>query len=214
MGLGITVGQLAWSIANGLSEEIELARQDIAKINRVLAAHGLPLHVEPETLPAIKDRSDVWAGFPYSWLHYLRRAVAFARQAPKKFRPVAKGEDPAADPLVDRELSVRMDSHLICHSDGDGFYVPIDFPEPLYDDRKKGSIGMLGSSQRAMSELLQVAPLLKISLTKGKLSDQKAKRIATENEKSQPLWIERRAWLRLFERIGASIEYNAVITFG
>jgi hypothetical protein len=214
MGLGITVGQLAWCIANDYHEEAELAREDIAEINRVLAAHGLPPHVEPETLPAFQDRSAVWAGFPYSWLHYLRRAVAFARQAPKKFRPVAKGEDPAADPLVDRELSVLMDSHLICHSDGDGFYVPIDFPEPLYDARETGSIGALESSQQALKELLQVAPLLKIALKKGVLSDREAERIATEGEKDHPLWIERHAWLRLFERFRASVAHNAVVTFG
>lgn len=213
MGLGITVGQLAYCIANASEEEIELARADIVEINRVLAAHGLPAHIEPETLPAFKDRSDVWAGFPYSWIHYLRRAIAFARQAPKEFAPTGGG-NPADDPRVDHELSVSMDSHLICYSDGDGFYVPIDFPEPLYDLREEGSIGTVGSSQQAMRELIQVAPLLKIPLTKGKLSDAKAKEIATEKENSQPLYIERKAWLRLFERLGASIKYNAVVTFG
>src|SRR5262249_26330785 len=130
------------------------------------------------------------------------------------FRPVAKGEDPVADPLVDRELSVLMDSHLICHSDGDGFYVPIDFPEPLYDDRETGSIGPVGSSPQALEGLLQVAPPPEISLKKGVLSDREAERIATEDEKDHPLWIEHRAWLRLFERFRASVAHNAVVTFG
>jgi hypothetical protein len=214
MGLSISVGRLAWCLEEGDEQDVEYTRRDIQEINRVLVANGLPRHTEPESLPAMKDRSLGWAGFPYSWLHYLRRAVAFARKAPDEFTPVKRGEDPAAHPLIERELSVRMDCHLICHADGAGFYVPVDFRDPLYDDTGKESIEMLGSCQRVMRELIQVAPLLGITLAKGKLSDLKAKRIAEEEQKAQPLWIERRAWLRLFERFRLSLEHGAVVTFG
>src|SRR5262245_25325823 len=94
MGLGITVGQLAWSLAHSHHEEAELARQDIAEINRVLAAHGLPPHVEPETLPAFQDRSSVWAGFPYSWLHYLRRGRRVRSAGSQEVPPGGEGRRP------------------------------------------------------------------------------------------------------------------------
>lgn len=206
MGLSVSVGRLAWCIAKGCSdEEIEDARNDIREINRVLAANGLPAHVEPETLPPFRDRC-TGVGLPYSMIHYLRRAVAYARQAPKEFAPNLPG-DPTLDPRVDRELSVLMDSHLICHSDGDGFYVPIDFPEPLYSDN-----GVLGSSQAAMRELVLVAPLLGIRLKKGRLPDAVADELNTDRD--NPLRTERYVWFKLFERFRFSIEAGAVVTFG
>jgi hypothetical protein len=207
VGLSISVGRLAWCIAEGCEEEeIEHARDDIREINRILAENDLPAHVEPEKLPPFRDRCR-GVGLPYTMIHHLRRAVAYARQAPKEFVPPMKG-DPTRDPRIDRELSVLMDSHLICHSDGDGFYVPIDFEEPLYYDG-----GVLGSCQAAVRELVLVAPLLRIRLRKGKLSDAGAEEI-NDDPKSHPLKTERYVWLKLFERFRYSIEAGAVVTFG
>lgn len=205
MGLSVSVGHLAWCITESNDDEqIEQARADIREINRVLAENGLPEHIEPETLPPFRDRC-TGAGLPYTMIHYLRRAIAYARQKPAAFTPDPDG-DPTRDPLVDRELSVLMDCHLICHSDGDGFYVPIDFPEPLYYEG-----GILGSSQAAMRELVQVAPLLGIRLRKGKLSDAVADEINADRD--TPLRAERYVWLKLFERFRHSIETGAVVTF-
>lgn len=207
MGLSVSVGRLAWCIAEGCEEdEIEDARNDIREINRILAANGLPAHIEPQTLPPFRDRCR-GVGLPYSMIHYLRRAVAYARQAPKEFTPNMPG-DPTRDPRVEDELCVFFDSHLICHSDGGGFYVPIDFPEPLYSDSDT-----LGSCQAAMRELVLVAPLLGIKLRKGKLSDAGAEEINDDTE-DHPLRTERYVWLKLFERFRFSIEAGAVVTFG
>jgi hypothetical protein len=179
-----------------------------------LTAHGLPEHVEPAQLPKFPYRGQPLS-FPYSWLHYLRRAVAFARQAPEQFGPVRDGENPAADERIDEELSVFMDSHLICHSDCDGFYVPIDFPQQLYDDEAGGLPGgILGSSQRALQEVMQAAPLLGIPLVDGKLSDEAAKVIAEERDGSHPYWIERKVWLTMFEAFRHSIEFKCAVVFG
>jgi hypothetical protein len=129
MGLAVSLGVLACD-SDADPDGVKWLRAGFRQVNQVLAAHGLPPHEEPECLPDIPYRGQL-LGFPYSWLHYLRRAVAFARQAPEQFCPVAEGENPADDARIDRELSVVLDSHLICHSDCEGFYVPIDFPEPL-----------------------------------------------------------------------------------
>jgi hypothetical protein len=106
-----------------------------------------------------------------------------------------------------------MDSHLICHSDTEGFYVPIDFPEPLYDDTDELVGGMLGSSQRALEEVLLAAPLLGIDLVDGKPSKVDIDSIQEEDD-TQPLWIERKVWLAMYEKFRLSIEHGTAVVFG
>ncbi|GAA1538583.1 hypothetical protein GCM10009730_54720 [Streptomyces albidochromogenes] len=51
-------------------------------------------------------------------------------------------------------------SHLLCHADNGGYYVPVDISEPLFlpeEDEVLG-YGMVGSSQRLQSELVWLAP--------------------------------------------------------
>jgi hypothetical protein len=211
MGLAVAVGVLAADDAD--PEGVEWLRAHFRQINRVLAAHSLPLHEEPECLPDFPFRGQLLS-FPYSWLHYLRRAIAFARQAPDQFCPVAEDADPSADERLDREYSVFLDSHLICHSDTEGFYVPIDFPEPLYEDQE-GELpgGILGSSQRALQEVCQAAPLLGIPLEDGKLSDEAARSIAKEEYRPNCYWIERQVWLTMFEALRHSLEFKCAVEF-
>lgn len=213
MGLAVSIGVLAGDEPD--PEGVEWHREEFREVNRLLAARGLPMHQEPESLPDIPHRGQLLS-FPYSWLHYLRRALAFARQAPDEFCPAPDGWNPSEDERLDDELSIHMDSHLICHSDTEGFYVPIDFPEPLYDD-EEGKIpggGILGSSQHALQEIIQVAPLLGIPLKVGHLSDEVAKSIAHEADESHPYWIERKVWLTMYEAFRRSIEYKCAVVFG
>jgi hypothetical protein len=211
MGLAVSVGVFAEHKTD--PEGLAWVRDGLQQVNRVLAAHGQPLHEEPESLPDLPDRAAL-GSFPYSMLHYLRRAVAYARRAPDQFCPVTEGSDPTKDERLDREYSVFMDSHFICHSDCEGFYVPIDFAEPLYDDQADGLPGgILGSSQRALQEIRQVAPLLGIPLEGGDLSDAAAKSIADEEDDSGPYWIERQVWLTMFEALRLSVEYKCAVMF-
>jgi hypothetical protein len=213
MGLAVSLGVLACG-PDADPEGIEWLRENFRQVNRVLAAHGLPPHVEPELLPDLPYRGQPLS-FPYSWLHHLRRAVAFARQAPDQFCPVPQGSNPAEDERIDEELSVFMDSHLICHSDCEGFYVPIDFPEPLHDVQQEALPGgILGSSQRALREVLLAAPLLGIPIEGEKLADEAAKDIAEEPDGSHPYWIERKVWLTMFEAFRHSVEYKNAVVFG
>ena len=57
--------------------------------------------------------------------------------------PVREGEDPSKDSLVE---DARFDFHLLIHSDAEGFYVPVDFKEVLFDEEQQLAGGMLGSS--------------------------------------------------------------------
>lgn len=208
MGLAVSVGVLACDDPD--PEGIQWLRRDSERVNRVLAANGLPSHVEPECLPDFPYRGQV-PSFPYVWVGYLWRAVAYARQAPQQFRPLADGENPVTDPKVDTELFVSLNSHLICHSPTEGYYVPINFPDPLYDDGLPG--GVLGSSQRVLQELVQTAPMLGIPLVDGNLSDDAAKSITNEAHDS-PYWIERQVWFTMFEAFRHSIEYKCAVVFG
>jgi len=212
VGLSVSVGSLAF-LLNHDEEGAAGTREDLVHVNRVLQANDLPAHVEPEELPELSHRADL-GGFPYGWLHYLRRAVAYARQAPREFRPVAEGEDPSQDDRIDRELSVLMDSHLICHSDCEGYYVPIDFPDPLYDDEDALVGGILGSSQRAQAELIQTAPLLGIDLTDGGPTKTIIDTIRDEEYGAHPLGIERKVWLSLYEKFRLSVEHGTAVVFG
>lgn len=173
----------------------------------MLATRGLIAHAEPHSLPSLRDRCRLH-GMPYSWIHYLRRAYAYARQAPNAFVPLPYDSDATSDEYLDREMS-KFDSHLIHHSDCDGYYVPVDFLEPLHDERLVGEI--LGSSQGAIRELIFVAPLIEIRLRNGHLSNATAKRIA--NEDAGALYIERQVWLQLYEAFRLSIEYGAAVKF-
>ena len=224
MGLGVGVGTLARALENNDSDTVQWMRNDFAEINRVLAANGLPAHHEPESLPPIEGRlgrswdeglkKGLWLShMPYSWLHYLRRAVAYARRAPDRFRPILEGEDPTQDAFVDREGDF-LESHLIVHSDSEGFYVPIDFPEPLFDDEKGLAGGILGSSQGALRELIRAAPILGIPLKDGDLDYENAEGLSAGGDGGHPLGIERYVWLLLFERFRQSIKYGTAVRFG
>jgi hypothetical protein len=208
MGLALSVGAFAGYLESGENEGAEWFLRHLREINRLLAAEGLPAHVEPHRLPKLRNCCSL-AGMPYSWIHYVRRAYAYAMHAPAEFAPLAEGAD-TDDAYLNREESL-LRSHLVCHSDCEGFYAPVDFREPLYDEENALTGEILGSSQGAMRELVQTAPLLNIRLRKSELSDTVAREI--NNEDDGPLYIERQVWLQLYEVFRLSIEHNSLVMF-
>jgi len=216
MSLAVSVGQLAFLRIHD-PEEVEHFRERLRAVNRVLEANGLPPHSEPEVLPKIKDRVTI-GSIPYDWLHHLRRAVAYAMRPGKRFQPLRNGEEPSEDPVYDRVLG-SSESHIICHSDCEGFYVPIDFPKPLYDklrDDDPGVIvgGILGSSPGGLRELVLAAPLLDIRLKNGRLSREQARAICKEPEGAHPHWVARQSWLFIYQGLHQSVEFGAAAVFG
>jgi hypothetical protein len=212
MGLAISVGVLADLIEND-PEGADWFREDMEQINLVLSELGLPTHVEPENLPSLNTR-DTMGGFPYSFLHYLRRFYAHIKaDSSRQPTPLLEGQDPVDDdPFYRQVMETDCDSHLLCHSDAEGYYVPIDFEEVIIDERIPGE--MLGSSIRLMDELAKIAPHLEIPLSNGYLSDETAELLAQEEEDSTPFWIERVVWFELYENARLSIEHKTAIQFG
>ena len=227
MGLAVCVGMLAELLEDD-PESAEGFEEELAEVNRVLAAAGLPPHTEPRGPLELDSRASI-DGFPYSFVHYLRRAYAHRVLSPDWVAtPLADDVDPTADPKIQALLD-GCESHLLCHSDAEGFYVPVDFDEVLFDgdggdeEEVEGDAdieepaglpgGMLGSSQRLLEELVFVAPALGIRLDDGRLSDEEAERIDALIDEDDGLYREYVSWLLLYESARLSIEHRTAIVF-
>ena len=227
MGLAVCVGMLAELLEDD-PESAEGFEEELAEVNRVLAAAGLPPHTEPRGPLELDSRASI-DGFPYSFIHYLRRAYAHRVLSPDWMAtPLADDVDPTADPKIQALLD-GCESHLLCHSDAEGFYVPVDFDEVLFDgdggdeEEVEGDAdieepaglpgGMLGSSQRLLEELVFVAPALGIRLDDGRLSDEEAERIDALIDEDDGLYREYVSWLLLYESARLSIEHRTAIVF-
>ena len=211
MGLALSTDFLADMLAND-PEGAEWFRGQMEIVNELLEANGLPRHVEPETFGAVEARAHV-GSFPYSFLHYLRRAYARTRESPDApLEPVRQGEDPGADPAVE-DASSMLDSHLLCHSDCEGFYVPIEL-DVIFDVDERGLAGgMLGSSVCLLRELVEVAPVIGIELEDGRLTDEAAAALADEDHEAVPFGVERLVWLALHEKARVSVANRSVLVF-
>jgi hypothetical protein len=119
-----------------------------------------------------------------------------------------------ADRFVD-DAGSMMSSHLLCHADNEGYYVPLALDAPVFidvDDPLAGA-GMIGSSQGLLDELRRVAPAIGIALeADGSLSDAEAARIFAVRD-GAPFWREQIVWLSLHEACVASIASGAAIVF-
>ncbi|MCA9567718.1 MAG: hypothetical protein KC656_07740 [Myxococcales bacterium] len=207
MGLGISVGILA-DLNRNDPEGAAYFRDQLEVLNRYLTDQMLPLHLEPESLPPLARTT--CTSFPYSFLHYLRRIYARARQDPAwSATPCARDEDPALDPAVDEE-TFMFTSHLLCHSDAEGFYLPVDFTELITGDDVLG--GFAGSTHRLQEELVVCAHALGIHLDHDQLVEGEAERLDRLSTDG-PFFREITVWLALWEAVGISLEHNTAIAF-
>lgn len=204
MGLGVCVGMLA-DLAENDQEGADWFREEVQTLNAVLQENGIPGHEEPESIEPFEPSGI--DSFPYSFLHYLRRAYVCARKGIE----LRQGEmTDADDALIDDFTNSTMDSHLLMHSDAEGYYVPTDFAEPVCDERLTG--GFAGSTQRLKAELAFVAPSLLIELANGELPDAERERLA-QVEEEDPLERELIVWLTLWEAAEHSLNHNSLIVF-
>lgn len=204
MGLAIGVGVLADLIVHD-EEGAQWTRASIARLNKVLTKNGLAEHNEPEKLPGLSRRSV--SSYPYSFLHYLRRAYACVVEG----KPMRTGEITERDMDFVQDLTVVvMDSHLLSHSDAEGYYVPQDFADPLCDDALPGSFA--GSIPRLLKELERVAPALGISVVNGELAAGEADKLARV-EDDDVLFREKIVWFSLFEAAKLCMKHGTLLVF-
>lgn len=209
MGLAITVGMLE-SVA-GDDEGVAYFRRGFEHLRLALEAAGAKGYCEPERV-RVRMRPHV-SSFPYSYIHYLRRVYA-RMVAELPITPVDQHGLDDDRTIIDDEAAM-LDSHLLCHSDCEGYYVPLAFGDPLFLDDEAGVSGggMVGSSQGLLDELRRIAPCLGITLaTDGSLSEHEAARLY-EIEDDQDFHRELTVWLTLHEACLASIASGAAIVF-
>lgn len=212
MGLTMEVGLLA-DFNEHDPEAADWVREDLKAINKLLAHRGLGPHNEPEVLPEPQWRVDT-DGCPYESIHYLRRFYSRCKSNPG-WRPVPlkDEEDPLEDEFYNKEVE-KLESHLVCHSDAEGYYLPIDFA-PLLMGEEEGEVtgDIVGSSYQLMRELVSIAPKLGIELINGELTDDAAEKLNEQIENEDQFQNEKLAWFNFFESARLSIEHKSVIAF-
>ncbi len=176
MGLVIRVGLLC-DLSKAAAETARDVRAQFAVTAREMANAGLKPHAEPEVC-------DVWGaeGYGYTGLHALREVAGLVwRDLPIPTDGILTGETtPNAEALFETAVAAcapeRRQSmfsrllgdqkqtrpplppfaHLSLHSDAEGFYVPVDFAQPLIPMPFPPGTEMLwplGSVQRLAAEL-------------------------------------------------------------
>ncbi|MFI6446759.1 hypothetical protein [Kitasatospora sp. NPDC050543] len=219
MGLAITVGMLDELMDNGAEHlSSETCREEFALLSRALAEEGVTWR-EPEPAgPEVTGRPeavDRFAGrIAYSDLSLLRRVLVLAAWG----EPVTPAPEPGSrqDELdqsrIDDQTSM-FSSHLLCHSDNAGYYIPVDFDDPLFlADRSVAGAGMVGSSQQLLAELVGFAPAIGVRRgPDGSVGEDEPARAA--DAPSDPFGRETYAWHQLYRACLASIAGGRAIVF-
>jgi len=209
MGLGISVGMLCDQARND-PEGFVAHRDGFERLSRALAAEGVEWH-EPEVIHADGEH-DFSGGFPYSYLAHLRRAFTLAGHGePVTAASTVSDEEYAQDLEKVTDDSTMFASHLLCHADYGGYYVPVDFEDPLFlpQEADIAGAGMVGSSQRLLAELVGFAASIGVEIDEKGTPNTAAAGLAD----AEAFDAERYAWTTLYGACLASVESGHAIVF-
>jgi hypothetical protein len=214
MGLSISVG-LLYDQARNDAEGLEHHRSAFARLGRALKAEDIGWH-EPEMTDPPRTRT-FSGGFPYGYLTQLRRILVLTEYG-EPVTPALKVSESQYERDCEkiRDEMTRFDSHLLCHSDSSGYYVPVDFEEPLFlpDEADVEGAGIVGSSQRLLAELVGIASSIGIDLDdEGVPSGTGEAGPAADLALDGPFGTERFAWHQLHRACRASIAGGHAIVF-
>ncbi|WP_179352068.1 hypothetical protein [Winogradskyella vidalii] len=214
MGLTILTGVLADFKANE-PEGYQAYKVIFENINTILAKNGVDAHKEPDEM---EKEPLQFGGFPYSFLHHLRRFAAHVWDNKDNENwdwtptPFPTEDEPGADSILEDHYSY-MSSHLLTHSDSEGFYIPLELPEVLFDNDKAPVPGaMIGSSYTLLQELKSLTTPLGIGLDEqNNLTnvDELNKIISNEGD----FWIEILVCVTLIDAAKFSIENKTAMLF-
>ncbi|MEV0695699.1 hypothetical protein [Streptomyces sp. NPDC050388] len=206
---------LLYDLARNDAEGFDHHRRAFARLGQALMAKGISWH-EPEiTDPPCAHT--FFGGFPYSYLTQLDRILVLTNRG-EPVTPAAAVSRLQYDrdcKKIDDEMSM-LSSHLLCHSNTAGYYVPVDFHDPLFlpDEAEVEGGGMVGSSHRLLAELSDIAPSLGINLDdEGALSGSGEAGPVVGLAADRPFETERFAWSLLYRACLASIAGGHAIVF-
>jgi len=214
MGLTITSGILADFIDNE-PEGYQAYKVIFDNINTILKANHITPHLEPDVL----DTKPLYSGgFPYAFLHILRRFAAHVWENKDQDNdnwvpsPFLIDDAPGEDPILETHYSY-MSSHLLTHSDSEGFYIPVKLPEVLFDtDASPVPGAMLGSSYNLLSELKSLTKHLGIILNEEDIISNLPE-INQEIQDEGDFWVEKLMCATLLDAAKFSITNNTAIVF-
>lgn len=213
MGLGITVGMLCDQARND-PEGFEIHRGEFDQLTQALAAEGIEWR-EPEVIHT-EAGHDFSGGFPYSYLAHLRRVFTLA-QLGEPVTAVSRVSDEqyAADQEKVADESTMFASHLLCHADYAGYYIPVGFEDPLFLPEETGvaGAGMVGSSQRLLAELVGFAASIGVRIGEDGVLNTVEEAVAAGFADAEAFDAERYAWTALYEACLASVESGHAIVF-
>ncbi|MDG4767574.1 hypothetical protein O7632_26290 [Solwaraspora sp. WMMD406] len=211
MSVAVTVG-ITSALSRIDDEAAARSRAQLDRLSTSLAGEEVTWQepydaAVPSTRPCLRS-------FPASGLHQLRRVLVLVDLA-RPIIPIADAGGLAADRELVEDQASLLESHLLCHSDHAGYYVPVDVGDPLFlpaDDDIAGG-GMVGSSQGLLAELRRCAPALGIRLSAdGELADTEAARLFAVPDDAD-FAVETQVWLTLHEACRASIACGRAVVF-
>lgn len=210
MALRIQVGRYADLRANdpAAAEKLE---PDLATISRLVTGEGFQPHQEPAELGTLHYQAPSNA-MPYTYLHYLRRFYARRRRDPYVLPTPVGDSDPVEDHVLAAEYHTPQ-SHLICHSDKEGYYVPIPFTRILVDPYDDLTGGLLGSTQKLFTELEKLAGALRIRYDGDLISRATLQDVRQDFAGRGPYAIERLVWITLYDACRLSLQHRSLISF-
>ena len=180
MGLVIGVGFLARDKAEADEDEFALLREPYDALNALLRDVGQPEHHEPLDLADDQYFEAEMGG--YGALHTVRRLAAHLAMG-EGLPPPGDSDTAADDPVLAKlyDAHAQFDDgaptgwlgklagrkpvqpkfrHLLDHSDSEGFYLPRDLDDVIFDTAEPPREGlgyMVGSSVRLLAECREVA---------------------------------------------------------
>jgi hypothetical protein len=194
------------------SSEADIFRQEFDAINRLLVKE----HLQPLDLNAIPNHSVLprfKASFPTSAFYALCEFYACIAAGLGFTLPYTPEQEEALASEVE-EIATSLTNHLICHSDRDGYYLPRDFDELIFDASRQVTGEFLGSSPRLLKQLVNLAPHLQIKLEDEQLTEVELERIKMLCYDSEnPFATLQMVWLALFECARVSVGTGAWVVF-
>lgn len=188
-------------------------RKKIDYLNEELRQGGLPTYqYSPKTLP--DDTILPWLVLRPSDLDYLKFVAAKLRENPK-WTPGSDFINQKIPFDLKQKFIAEKKSHLICHANYYGEYVPLDFQDLPLPPHFFSSVGSsIGSSINLCNELKEIGGRLKLNLGSYTPDLELLHKQRFEELENDLIGFEKMLLLYLYNFSLASIKHHLIIEFG